>query len=370
MDKILQVYNTLDELSANVDLGTLVQSALEGSLQRWFEEHFYSDQAQALNRERINELDADAIRLALCEELSLDLMSLSDYDTRSIERALARRRKKIMYIDFDAGDPDGYIAENQAQLIKLMYKDDCKVIYLCGGEFQIPLGRRSMTYIGRDGAIINVAARQPLNLDEAGIILRDVTLYLQYLTPDKITLDNSENVRFVLGRRFALDDEIKQHEIYAFLQGRGAFESFEAFESRSERMRGIVVGEVALEASDFDIARNIFELRPKWRVEFVKAIKKFARDKFFSVFVDADSARKIFENERKQLVYADFGTDGGDAAIRVMFLQTETCGRILILLTDKPPDFIFDNPIGYTSGSGGAGYGLELIAAFKDDVKA
>ena len=102
----------------------------------------------------------------------------------------------------------------------------------------------------------------------------------------------------------------------------------------------------------------------------VKAIKKFARDKFFSVFVDADSARNIFENERKQLVYADFGIDGSDAAIRVMFLQTETCGRILILLTDKPPDFIFDNPIGCTSGSGGAGYGLELIAAFKDDVKA
>ena len=369
MYKILQPYNTLEELISNVDLGTLVSATYGNALQSWLNEHLYSEQAHALNRDRINELDADEVRLALCEELSIDLMSLSDYDTRAIERALARRRKKIMYIDFDAGDPDGEIAEDQAQLMKLMRRDDCKVIYLCGGAFQIPLSKNPMTYIGRDGAVINVVSRQPVSFDKAGIIFRDVTLCLQYLTPDKVELNNSTNVRFVMIKRVALDESIRQHEIYAFLQGRDAFESFEAFASRAERMRGIVVGDVLLDKADFDINRNVFELRPRWRVDFLKPIKKFARDKYFSFFVDAGNAEKIYEVERKQLLYADFGTDGGDAAIKVLFLQTETVGRILLLLTDKPPDIEFDARTSGTSGSGGAGYGLNLIAEFKEGVR-
>ena len=369
MEYFFQSCNTIEELTANVDLGTLSAAATDGTLQRWLEEHFCDEQARAIDIARLRALNDDELRLALCEELSIDLMSLSDYDTRAIERALARRRKKIMYIDFDAGEPDGAIAEDQNQLTALLNRNVDKVIYLCGGEFQIPLSRRSMTYIGRDGAIVDIERRGRVNFDAAGIVFKNLTLYLKYITPDKISIDNSVNVKFVLGNCIALDETIRPHEVLAFLQGRGAFETFAEFSSRADKMRGIVIGEVALNPSDFDITRNIFELHPRWRIEFLKALRKFARDKYFSIFVDVDSARSIFDNERKQLIYADFGIDGSDAAIRVMFLQTQTRGRILIMLTDKPPAQAIGGT-DHTSGSGGAGYGLELIRAFKDDVRA
>ena len=361
-------YQTLDELIANVDLGTLVGATQEGVLQQWLTDHFYGEQASMLTLDRIKEVGTDELRLMLCEELRLDLMGLSDYDTRAIERALARRRKKIVYIDFEAGDPEGEIAENQAELMNLIFKDGGAVIYLCGGEFQIPMTKRSMTYIGRDGAIINVAARDFVDFDAADITLKDITLYLQHITPEDVALEHSERVKFILGKRLTLDGQLTRREIYRFLQGRDAFERFEDFAQRAVMMRGIVIGEALLEPSDFDITRNIFELRPKWRADFLKVVKKFARDKYFSVLVDAASARSIFEDERKQLIYADFGTDGSDAAIRVMYLHTSAVGRLLILLTDKPPMQVFDALIdgGAGSGSGGAGYGLELIAAFNE----
>ena len=373
MDKIFRHYNTLEELIANVDLGTLSMAANETVLQRWLSEHFYVDQADALSIDRIKEFDGDELRLALCEELRIDLMSLSDYDTRAIERALARHRKKLIYIDPDAGDPDGKIVETQSQLMKLFGGSGSSVIYLCGGEFQIPLDKHSVTYIGRDGAVINIVSRQPINFDAAGITLRDVTLYLQYLTPNQIEIDGSVNVKFVIGKRIALGSNIKQRDIYAFLQGRDAFESFASFERRSEEMRGIVVGEVLIDKADFDITRNIFELHPHWRIDFIKPIKKFASNKFFCVFVNTENAARMFEIEsRKQLIYADFGTEGSDAAIKVLYLMTEACGKLLILLTDKPPDVTFDELTSYTSGSssGGAGYGLNLIAEFKAGVQA
>ena len=371
MDRIFQHYNTLEELIANVDLGTLSMAANETVLQKWLVEHSYIDQAEALSRERIAEFDGDELRLALCEELRIDLMSLSDYDTRAIERALARHRKKLIYIDPDAGDPDGKIVETQSQLLKLFGGEGSSVIYLCGGEFQIPLDKHSVTYIGRDGAIINIVSRQPIDFDAAGITLRDVTLYLQYLTPNQIEIDRSMNIKFVIGKRIALGTEIKQRDIYAFLQGRDAFENFASFERRAENMRGIVVGEVTLEKRDFDITRNLFELHPHWRIDFISPIKKFAGNKFFFIFIDAENAARIFEIEsRKQLIYADFGADGSDAAIKVLYLYTETLGKILILLTDKPPARALDEFASQTSGSGGAGYGLDLIAEFGAEVQS
>ena len=369
MDNFLNRYENLTELLANVDLGMLVTAARENALQAWLVEHFYYEQAHQLKPERINELDGDELRFVLCGELGIDLMSLSEYDTRAIERAVARHRRKMLYINPDVGDPDGAIVETQTQLRDLFGKNSGSVIYLCGGEFQIPLHKHSITYIGRDNAIINIVSRQPINFDEADIILKNITLYLQYLTPAQLTLERSENVKFVLGRRLALDAELQRRELYAFLQGRDPFESFASFARRAENMRGIAVGEVLLEKKDFDIERNVFELHPDWRVEFIKQIRKFARDKYFVVFIDADNAARIFDEEsRKQLIFADFGTEGSDAAIKVIYLQTETLGRILILLTDKPPSIAVDEMNYAASGSGGFGYGLELIAAFKSNL--
>ncbi len=369
MNNFFNRYNNLTELLANVDLGMLVTAARENALQAWLVERFYYEQAHQLKSERVNELDGDELRFVLCGELGIDLMSLSEYDTRAIERAVARHRRKLLYINPDAGDPDGSIVETQTQLRDLFGKNSGSVIYLCGGEFQIPLHKHSITYIGRDNAIINIVSRQPINFDEADIILKNLTLYLQYLTPAQLTLERSENIKFVLGRRLALDAELQRRELYAFLQGRDPFESFASFERRSEEMRGIVVGEVLLDKADFDITRNIFELHPRWRIDFIKPIKKFASNKFFCVFVNAENAARMFEIEsRKQLIYADFGTEGSDAAIKVLYLMTEACGKLLILSTDKPSMKSVDEFASQTSGSGDAGYGLELIAAFKSNL--
>ena len=360
----LNQFHTLEELRRNFNLGELVELAESNLLQDWLEEHFYSDQALALNRDKIKILSSDQLRLAICEELNLDLMSLSEYDTRQIEHALGRRRKKYMYVNREEGDPAGEIVENQAELMDMLFKDCTSVIYLCGGEFQIPLGKKAMTYIGRESAVVNVASRKRVSFDAADIRLKDLTIFLKYITPEDVEANNSENLKFIRGDKIALDKNLSQRDIYSFIQGRGAFETFEEFTQRSIKMRGIVVGETLLEAEDFDINNKLFELWPSWHVDFVKIVRKFAGDKYFSILVDANVAKEIYDNERKQLIFADFSTNGNEAVIKTLFLQTETAGRIEILVTDKPPAQAIKDIANYGSGSGGRGYGLDLINAY------
>ena len=362
----LKNYLTIEEIRQTFNLAQLVELTKNNMLQEWLEDRLYYDQASALNPDNTYVLNGDELRLLICEVLEIDIMNLSEHDARALERALERRRKKMVFIRADNGDPDGAFVENQHDLMEVLLKSHYSTIYLCSGQFQIPLDKKDITYIGRDNAVVDITSRKTISFDSQNIRLKDLTLFLHYITEEQVEVHNSENLKFIIGNEVALNPDLWQEEIYSFIQGRNSFETFDEFAQRSEKMQGIVVGDVLLDSKDFDITNNVFELRPCWRIDYLKAIRKFAGDKFFSILVNLETAKQMYNIERKLLIYADFGTDGNEAIIKNLFLQTETCGKILIWLTDKPPTQAIKDIANYTSSLGGCGYGLNLINNIDD----
>ncbi|MBR2179443.1 MAG: hypothetical protein IJ862_03485 [Selenomonadaceae bacterium] len=351
-------YFSLEQLLQNVNLAELVALAKDNSLQEWLENKFYNEQADSLNLDIIQKLDDDELRLEICETLEIDMMTLSDYDVRALERALEKRRKKSLFSE----ESEDYIAvESQPELMKALATSNKSVVYLCGGEFQIPLSKSHMTYIGRNNAVVDIVSKQPVNLDTQNISLKSLTVYLRYLEEDQITANESSNLTFVLGNRVALDPELTLNEINDFLQGRTTFETCEDFAKRSEKFSGVIIGETLLKEEDYNIDNHVFALKPTWRMNYLKTIKKFADNKYFSLIVAANVAKQLYDG-RKLLIYADFGTDGSEAIIKNIFLMSDF-GRIPIIVTNIPLINVIDL---CGSGSGGLGYGLELINAYKD----
>ncbi|MBR1728826.1 MAG: hypothetical protein IJ728_04810 [Selenomonadaceae bacterium] len=377
MNEELEKYFTIEELIQNFTLAELVTLTEDKSLQNWLESRFYNEQAILLNADHIAKYNDDELRLAICEVLEIDPLTLSDYDSRAIDRALEKRRKKSIYADNESDNE--IIAETQQDLIKILADNKSDKIYLCGGEFQISLNKENITYIGRDNAVVNITSKQPINFDEKNIHLKNLKIFLQNINSDQITANDSSNLIFLNGNSIAINPKITQNDIYNLLQGRNKFESFDEFAERAENLSGVVIGEALLNENDFDIHNNIFEIKPRWRMNFSKLIKKFAENKFFSSIIAPNIAKSIYENQRKILIYADFATDGDEAIIKNIFLQIENQieifdgnsaviknifpqseNRIEIFATDKPLAEVLAG-LAISGSSGGRGYGINLI---------
>ena len=101
------------DLTRVFTLAELVEMTRAGYLQQWLAENFSEEAAEILSPEEISSWSDDDLKFALREALSVDTTELSDYDAQAIERALNRRQLKEIFIDKDAGDPEGTVFTNQ-----------------------------------------------------------------------------------------------------------------------------------------------------------------------------------------------------------------------------------------------------------------
>ncbi|MBQ7704761.1 MAG: hypothetical protein IJT73_04955 [Selenomonadaceae bacterium] len=357
---------TLQEIIQSFTLPEIMEAARAGLIQDWIRENVSDDAANFLSQDKISEWNNDELCLAVCQIFSVDLNSLTEYEAQSVSRAIKRKQLKEIYIE---DGEEGAIVTNQRELLESLNAGYI-VIYLVGGIFQIPLLKGGVTYIGRENALVEVSNFEDVSFDRAEIILKDLQLFVRQ--PINIECQNSTNVKILRGEKIALDNSIKKNEIYRLLQGRNAFETFEEFDERAKKMNGIVVGEVALEEKNYNIKWQVFDLKILWRLDFLNVARKFLTGKFFSCVVTADFAKKIYENERVQLVYADFVTDGNFPIIRCLYMITADGIRIDIKVGNIP---LIDEIAGMqnygsgsVSGSCGRGYGLELIENFKNKL--
>ncbi|MBR4642893.1 MAG: hypothetical protein IKO74_09305 [Selenomonadaceae bacterium] len=353
------------DLTRVFTLAELVEMTRAGFLQQWLAENFSEEAAQILSPEEISSWNDDDLKLALCEALAIDTTELSDYDTRAIERALNRRHLKEIFIDKDAGDMSGTVVTNQRELNDALNAGD-DVIYLVGGVFQIPLHKGGVTYFGRENAIVEIPNLCDVDFDRAEISLNDLQIFVRH--PITIKYAESKNLIFLRGDKISRDDSISKVAVYKFLRGRQFFESLEDFSRRAEKMTGIVVGKTILDARNYDLNRGLFILKIDWYLDFVSVTKNFAAGKFFACKVAVDFAKKIYETERAQLVYADFCASGDLPAIKNLYLITSDGTRLDIFVSDIPnfEELVEQNQSGT---SGGGGYGLELVENFNDEVK-
>ena len=356
-ERLIQCF-TVQELTRIFSLAELLEMAREGQLQSWLAENLYEEIAESLSPDEIASWSDDELRLALCELLEIDVAELSDYDAQAIERALNKRQLKEIFIGDEPESKGGTIVTNQRELIDALNNGDI-IIYLVGGVFQIPRRYGGVTYYGRENALVEIPNRRDVDFDQAEISLNDLQIFVR----NNITVKyaNSTNLIFLRGDKIANDDATRKVDVYKFLRGRRAFETPENFSQRAENLRGIVVGKVILNEKDYNIDLQLFDLKIDWYSDFLSVARSFI-GKFFSCIIPAERAEQIYATERAQLVYADFCANGDCPAIKCLYLITADGTRIDILITDKPALEYFAELNQSGGGSGGRGYGLELIS--------
>lgn len=358
-ERIAQCF-TVEDLTRMFSLTELLDIMRAGLLQDWLADNFSEEAAEILSLEKIANWNDDELRLALCELLSIDSADLSDYDAQSIERALNKRRLKGIFTTEDKG---GTVVTNQRELIDALDNGDL-IIYLVGGVFQIPRRYGGVTYYGRENAIVEIPNRRDVDFDSVEISLNDLQVFVRNSITVKYA--NSTNLIFLRGDKIALNDAVKKIDVYKLLRGRSAFETPENFSQRAENMRGIVVGKTFLDEKNYNINLQTFDLKINWYMDFLNVARRFA-EKFFHCKIAAELAQKLYETERTLLVYADFYADNDRPAIKQLYLITADGTRIDIFVTDKPTLEYFAEQNQSSGGSGGRGYGLEIIESTTDN---
>ena len=344
IEKSIFEFYSKREVVENFSLAELVDFAKQRNLQEWFEENFYAAEAKKVAAAISNEASDAELKLLICELFDLPLDTLSPEDVEEIS-ALAEQKL------FAKTPKENKLVKTQRELVRAI-KDGDKKIYLCGGEFRIPLNRNGVTYVGRDNAVIDLDEELDVDFDACEIFLEDVQLYLHH--PINIKAEQSHNIKIIDGSKKILGERPTLKEIAEVLRGKNAFETPEDFKARVEKICGVAVGSTLLDDKDYDIDAAQFNFKPRWNFDYIPIVKNFAADKKFSVKLQPHDAESLYSNERKLQLFADFTYQGGKLAIRNLYFAPKTRGKVLIE-GSLPAEEVS------SMSSGGLGYGLDII---------
>lgn len=359
VDERLEDCLTLSDIHDSFTLRELVILTQDRVLEKWMKTHLLESQAEILSN--VRSLNGDAVLLALCEILDLDITKLSDYEAGLVIRAVRHKWAKNKR-ERECGK-DSIIVTNQGELVEALTDENVHKVYLYNGIFSIPLSRGNITYDGRDNAIVNISAQGNTILDFDGnkVYFYNLTIVFNFLEPQQVKINhsaqNNNHIIFMRYDRIVQDNSVLPHEMAAFLAGRTPFESAHDFAERAKKFHNVIVGKTYLNDTDYDLWHEAFFLNPAWRVEFIECLRRYVRGAKLVFHISCTEAKELFERERAQLIYADFSTDRNDAVIIRLYLHTENGqGKIY------PIHRLWSTTSwAFGSGSGEGGYGLDLI---------
>ena len=118
-----------------------------------------------------------------------------------------------------------------------------------------------------------------------------------------------------------------------------------------------------LEDKNYNYDAEYFSVKPNWNFEYIAVLKDYAQDRNFAVRLDPANAELLYQNERKLQIFADLTYIDGRITILNLYLETNTLGRISIESILRELEKL---DAAKTSGAENAGYGLEIITAYKD----
>ncbi|MCR5833898.1 MAG: hypothetical protein K6G55_04530 [Selenomonadaceae bacterium] len=351
---------TLADLHDTFTLRELVVLTQDGLLGKWLNSNFLEPQAQMMSSVRGQ--NRDVVLLALCDMLEIDVTKLSDYEAGQVALAVKNERKKRQR-ERECGT-DGVIVTSQSEFLEALNDENTKKVYMCEENFLIPLNRKNITYDGRGNALINVWAQGDTNLDFDGnkVYFYNLTIVFHFLEPRQVKIDhsrqNNNHIVFLHRNRITRDGSVQLHEMTAFLDGRTPFESAHDFAERAKRFHEIIVGRAYLKDTDYDLWHEAYFLHPIWCVEFIESLRSYLQGAKIVFSIPCEEAKELFERERVQFIYADFGTDKDDALIIRLYLHVDG-GKGKIYLIRR---LWSASSWAFGSGSGDAGYGLDLIS--------
>ena len=346
------------ELAENFSLDELLNFTRQRNLQEWFAKNFYSSEARKIAAALNNESTDAELKFLLCKLFNLPPETLSEKELAEISELVERKHRRELYLK-KIDDRKAELVETQGELVRAV-EDDAKLIYLCGGEFRIPLNRGGITYVGCENAIVDLDEDGDVDLDAAEIVLEDLQVFLHH--PINLRAEKSKNLKIIDGSKKLLGERPTLKEIFDILRGRKNFETPEDFKTRAENLQGAAVGVVLFDEKDYDIDDAQFNFKPHWDFEYISVLKDFAVGKKFFLNISPAPARTLYANERKLQLFADFTYRGGRLTILNLYFMTKTLGRVAIKIFLTEEKISAEN---FLATSGGLGYGLEIISDYE-----
>ena len=365
-EKNLFDYHSLQEVSENFSLAELFTLAKQKNLDEWLESNFYTTESQQLIAALDDKVSDAELKLIICKIFNLDFETLSADELDEISRCVAKNQRRELFFDKRNDGKKAAFVETQSELVREL-QNGAEVLYLYGGEFRIPHNLHGKTYIGRNNAVIDFTDDGDIDFDERDIIFEGLQIFIHH--PVTLRVEKSKNVKILNGSRTALESRPTLQEIFSILRGRNPFESAENFSQRVEEMRGVAVGTAFLKDENYFYDAATFEFAPKWNFEYVAVLKGYVNGRDFYVKLSPEDAQRLYINERKLQIFADFAYIDGKLTILNLYFETETLGRIFIeniLRALKGKQFDADEKFSSGSGILALGYGLELITAYEE----
>lgn len=178
---------TLDELKDNFDLESVLGYFTDGRLATWLSDRYYDEKAEA-----VAALSADMpdLNAKLCEILEVEYEAEADETDVDL---IARRREKFQIIsgvtdNREILDNIDRVAMDQDELFDILDESPEKV-YLYGDKFEIPFGKKNISYIGINKPLVIIdKSKYSEDFEENGISFRNVefeegAFQTRYLTP-------------------------------------------------------------------------------------------------------------------------------------------------------------------------------------------
>lgn len=199
---------TIEELRENFDLESVLGYFANGKLVIWLRDRYYNGEADAI--ENLSSAD-EKLSKKICSILKVEYSEeVSDIDIESVKR---RNEKIALLKQLDESEQliakVDAVAFNQDDLLDILDTGTEKMIYLCQGDFEVPLTIKNITYVGIDNPSVLLRAYD--NVDFSSLNLKFVDIYYGWDTSSVSSADNlyqAENL-FNLGK---YDESIKMLE--------------------------------------------------------------------------------------------------------------------------------------------------------------
>ncbi len=178
---------TLDELKENFDLESVLGYFTDGKLSTWLADRYYDEKSEA-----VAALSADMpdLNAKLCKILEVEYEAEADETDVDL---IARRREKLQIIsgvtdNREILDNIDLVAMDQDELFDIL-DESPDTVYLYGDKFEIPFGKKNISYIGINKPLVIIdKSKYSEDFEESGISFRNVefeegAFQTRYLTP-------------------------------------------------------------------------------------------------------------------------------------------------------------------------------------------
>ncbi len=197
-----QLHN-LDELKNNFEIEKIVGYFRDGRLLRWLKSHRFYDVAEKVAAiENVDNKNAMSQLYNIFDMMPPDDLNIDVEET-------VKRHNHLTRVQTFTDNPEilakeYIVALSQSELDDLIQRD-APVIYLCNGEYTIPLEAQNKTYIGIQKVVAVIPSTEPVDFDELHIKFQNISLDDEY---EKI--HESPEAMYSLGNSYYIKGDYKK----------------------------------------------------------------------------------------------------------------------------------------------------------------